>query len=106
MEKRKLDLVNPITFGADTVKQLEFREPTVLEYRGVRLGDVTEGLSIDDTLAVASRCLTSHVPTVLNKIRGIDIIKLKAVIEGFLFFGAEKMLEEEAEISSAKVSNS
>lgn len=66
----KIKLDEPITFGSETIAELELRKPKAKDMRGMPMQ-----LGMDDMLALASRC-TSQPPSVIDELSFGDLAKV------------------------------
>lgn len=74
----KIKLNTPITYGSETIGELELRAPKAKDMRGLPLQ-----MGMDDMLTLASRC-TAQPPSVIDELSFDDLTVVMEAIGSFL----------------------
>lgn len=81
-EVKKITLQKPIRFGDDVIAELDLREPTAGDFRGLVMR--TDGaIDMDTMLTLAGRSC-GHPPSVIDKLGCADLMQVLAVVGGFI----------------------
>ncbi|WP_372395145.1 phage tail assembly protein (plasmid) [Azospirillum sp. HJ39] len=76
-------LAKPLTYGQDTLKQLQLRRPMAGDLRGIRLAGLSD-MDVDVVTKIASRCCITVVTEAhLAELDPYDLVKVTEAVGGF-----------------------
>lgn len=86
-ETKTLPLKKPIAYGEDKITELVFREPEAGDFRGLVLR-TDKAVDMDTMLTLAGRT-SGQPPSVIDRVKGKDLMKMLAIVGGFIGGGPE-----------------